>query len=95
MALMVRFVIALILGGLTDEHSSGGSRKYLLQMWMVMTLLQLLAITLGHTSAKRLSSYAATKHTAYNTGTEFNSYLPSYEPGCLWANEKKLEESAE
>ena len=32
MALMVRFVIALILGGLTDEHSSGGSRKYLLQM---------------------------------------------------------------
>ena len=94
-ALMVRFMIALIPGGLTDENSGSGSRKYLFQIWMVMTLLQLLAITLGHTSAKRLSSYAATKNTVYNTGIEFNSYLPSYEPVCLWAHEKKLDEPAE
>ena len=31
-ALMVRFMIALILGGLTDENSGSGSRKYLFQI---------------------------------------------------------------
>lgn len=59
--LMVRFMIVLILGGLTDEHSSGGSRNYFFQILLVMALLQLLAITLVHTSAKKLWSYAAKK----------------------------------
>ena len=94
-ALMVWFTIVLILGGLTDKHWGGSSRNYLFQIWMVMALLQLLLITLGNILVKKLSSYAAKKHTLYNTGTEFNSYLPTLRPACIWPHEKKLEESSE